>query len=342
MVGTGVAAKHCILVRDAEALEQARALKAVAFDKTGTLTEGRPVVSDVVPLDGNPDALITLAASLQAGSQHPLAEALREKAGSAALVPVQDFRDWPGMGVAGRLGNRHLILGNARLLKTHDIESAALDEPAAALAGQGRTVSWLAETAPAPKLLGLIAFGDEAKPSAAAAIAQLNEMGIETIMLSGDSRGAADAIAAKLGIRRVEAGILPHDKAALIAELRRRAGGSVAMVGDGINDAPALASADVGIAMSTGTDIAMQTAGITLLRGDPALVPDAIALARATYAKIRQNLFWAFIYNVVGIPLAAFGLLNPMLAGAAMALSSVSVLANALLLKGWRRQGGQA
>src|SRR5690606_34732037 len=304
MVGTGVAARHGILVRDAEALEQARNL--VAFDKTGTLTLGQPAVTDTVALDGDDAALVLQAASLQAGSQHPLAEALRGRAGDATLLPVQDFRDWPGMGISARLDGRLLVLGNARLLREHGIDAAALEERAAALAAQGRTVSWLAEAAPAPKLLGLIAFGDDAKPTSAAAIARLHEMGIETIMLSGDSRGAAEAVAARLGIDRVEAGILPQDKAALIAELRRQVGGAVAMVGDGINDAPARASADVGIAMSTGTDIAMQTAGITLLRGDPALVPEAIAVARATYAKIRQNLFWAFIYNVVGIPLAAF------------------------------------
>ena len=336
MVGTGVAANLGILIRDAEALEQARAVRMVAFDKTGTLTIGRPSVTELAAADGDEAGLLRQAASLQAGSQHPLAEALRRKAEGIALAEVQDFRDLSGRGVTGRLGDQGLILGNARLMAEQGIDTAPLLGRAEALAAQGRTISWLAETAPRRQLLGFVAFADEVKPEAAAAVARLHTMGIRTAMLSGDSKGAAAAIAAPLGIDRVEAEILPGDKAALIDDLRRQAGGPVAMVGDGINDAPALAAADVGIAMGTGTDVAMQTAGITLLRGNPALVADAIALARATHGKIRQNLFWAFIYNLIGIPLAAFGLLNPMLAGAAMALSSVSVLANALLLKRWR------
>ncbi|WP_370153169.1 heavy metal translocating P-type ATPase [Ferrovibrio sp.] len=348
MVGTGMAARHGILIKDAGALEQARHLQLVAFDKTGTLTEGRPQVTDIIAADGGDgDALLADAASLQAGSQHPLAEAVRRRAGDTGrLQAVADFRDHAGRGITGRLtgrlagrpGDRMLAFGNARLMQEQGIDTAALQARAQQLAQAGRTVSWLAQTAPEKKLLGLVGFGDEPKPTAAAAITRLRDMGIATAMLSGDSRGAAATVGRRLGIDRVEAEVLPQDKARLIASLRREAAGPVAMVGDGVNDAPALAAADVGIAMGSGTDVAMHTAGITLMRGDPALVADAIAIARATDAKIRQNLFWAFAYNLVGIPLAAFGLLNPMIAGAAMALSSVSVLANALLLKRWRPQ----
>ncbi|HEX6957970.1 MAG TPA: heavy metal translocating P-type ATPase [Ferrovibrio sp.] len=348
-VGTGLAARHGILIKDADALEAARAVSLVAFDKTGTLTEGRPAVTDIVVQVGTETALLQAAAALQAGSQHPLAQALRERASMHAashgpLGSLRDFRDLPGRGVSGIVDGRPLLLGNARLMQEHGVDLAPLQDRAAALAAQGRTISYLAQSAPGqhsgsnpgPRLLGLIAFGDEPKATAAAAIARLKAMGIRTAMLSGDARGAAAAIARRLGIDRVEAEILPQDKAALIARLRRETGGRIAMVGDGVNDAPALAAADIGIAMGTGTDVAMQTAELTLMRGDPGLVAAAIALARATDAKIKQNLFWAFIYNLVGIPLAAFGLLNPVFAGAAMALSSVSVLTNALLLKRWR------
>jgi Cu+-exporting ATPase len=336
MVGTGVAARHGILIKDWEALEAARTVGVVAFDKTGTLTEGKPVVTDLIAADGDMQALLSDAAALQAGSQHPLAMALREKAAGCPLVGVDNFRDLPGKGIGGDLAGRSLLLGNRRLLQENNIDLAPLLKRAESLAQQGRTISWLAEIAPRPRLLGLIAFGDEPKATAAAAVARLKAMGIRTVMLSGDSKGAASAIAARLGIDQVEAEILPQDKAALIDRLRQQAKTKVAMVGDGVNDAPALAAADVGIAMGTGTDVAMHTAGLTLMRGDPALVADAIAIARVTDAKVKQNLFWAFFYNVVGIPLAAIGLLNPVLAGAAMALSSVSVLTNALLLRRWR------
>ena len=202
---------------------------------------------------------------------------------------------------------------------------------------QGRTVSWLAETAPAPRLIGLLAFGDAVKPGAAEAVARLERSGIRSVLLTGDNRGSAEAAARAVGITSVLAEILPADKAATVLRLRET-GGAVAMVGDGINDAPALAAADVGMAMATGTDVAMHAAGITLMRGDPALVPDAIEIARRTSAKIRQSLFWAFAYNVVGIPLAALGFLSPVVAGAAMAFSSLSVVLNALWLRRWHRR----
>jgi Cu+-exporting ATPase len=212
-----------------------------------------------------------------------------------------------------------------------------LGKRARQLQSEGRTVSWLADLSERPALVGLLAFGDQPKAHAAAAIERLRAQGIRTVLVSGDNRGAAEAVARLLKIDTVRAEVLPEDKAAIIGQLKAE-GLRVAMVGDGINDAPALAAADVGIAMSTGTDVAMHAAGITLMRGDPALVSDAIDISRRTYAKIRQNLFWAFAYNVVGIPLAAFGLLNPVIAGAAMAFSSVSVVGNALLLRRWKGQ----
>ena len=225
-------------------------------------------------------------------------------------------------------------LGNRRLMLENDVATAALETVAAEQEAAGRTVSWLARSNDR-RALGVLAFGDAVKPSAAAAVARLKARGITTVMLTGDNCGAAQLAATALGIDSVLAEVLPADKAAHVGEFKT-AGKTVAMVGDGINDAPALAAAEVGIAMSSGSDVAMHTAGITLMRGDPALVADAIDISKRTYAKIRQNLFWAFIYNVVGIPLAAFGLLNPVIAGAAMAFSSVSVVSNALLLKRWR------
>lgn len=343
MVGTGTAARHGILIKDAEALELAHAVTTVAFDKTGTLTEGKPrlVASEPAPGSGlSGDALTALAAALQAGSEHPLAAAVRAAA-TGPLPAAQDVRALPGRGVAGTVDGRALQLGSTRLMDELGAAHGALDARAAALQAEGRSVSWLAETGAAPRVLGLFAFGDTLKPTAAAALAQLRALGVRTLMISGDNAGSANAIGRLLGLDEVRAEVLPGQKAEIVAALRGSAarGGKVAMVGDGINDAPALAAADVGIAMAGehgGTDAAMQAAGITLLRGDPALVAQAISLSRRTHAKIRQNLFWAFVYNVVGIPLAAFGLLNPVVAGAAMALSSVSVVTNALLLKRWR------
>ncbi len=337
MVGTGVAARRGILIRDAAALEQAHAVTIVAFDKTGTLTEGKPRVTDVVAAEGDETGLLALAASLQAGSEHSLAGAIRARATELGLVVARagSFHALAGRGVLGKVEGQDLAFGNRRLMRDHAIATDALDQQAAALEQSGHTVSWLARTAPTPALLGLIAFGDTVKPTARAAIARLHQAGLRTVMLTGDSRGAAEAIASGLGIESIQAEILPADKAAAVAALRRD-GAVVAMVGDGINDAPALAAADIGIAMATGTDVAMETAGITLMRGDPVLVADAIEVSRRTTAKIRQGLFWAFAYNVLGIPLAALGYLSPVIAGAAMALSSVSVVANALLLRRWR------
>ena len=352
MVGTGAAARHGILIKDAEALERAQAITSVAFDKTGTLTEGRPEVTDLVPAPGTEAAeLLRLAAALQAGSEHPLAAAVRARAAADGVAPpasAAGFRVLAGRGVSGTVddgngpGRRAVALGSRRLAEESGADLAVLERQAASLACAGRTVSWLIETAPAQaqvsaqsRVLGLVAFGDAVKPTAAAAVARLKARGIETVMLTGDNWGAAEAVAAQLGIDRAVAEVLPEGKAEAVAALRGD-GRVVAMVGDGVNDAPALAAADIGMAMATGADVAMHTAGVTLMRGDPALVADAIDISRRTYAKIRQGLFWAFAYNVLGIPLAAAGLLSPVVAGAAMALSSVSVVLNALPLLGWR------
>ena len=339
MVGTGVAARHGILIKDAEALERAHAVTRVAFDKTGTLTEGRPALVAVHAAVGQTrDEVLRLAAALQQTSEHPLARAVLEQAQAdeLALPPAVDARALPGRGLEATVSGQVLLLGSSRLLREEGLDGAALAATAAALEAQGRTVSWLMRRSDGPtELLGLLAFGDAVKPAARAAVARLHALGVRTVMLTGDNRGSAAAVAHELGITDVRAEVLPGDKATVVQELRR-AGEVVAMVGDGINDAPALAAADVGIAMSTGTDVAMETAGITLMRGDPRLVADALDVSRRTYATIRRGLFWAFAYNVLGIPLAAFGLLNPMVAGAAMALSSVSVVGNALWLRRWR------
>ncbi len=333
MAGTGAAARRGILIRDAAALERARAVTLVAFDKTGTLTEGRPDLVAIVPAAGLTEtAVLRLATALQANSEHPLAEAIRRRA--VAAPAAENFRALPGRGVAATVEAVPLLLGSRRLLDEAGIAPGVLDAAAAALEAQGRTVSWLAETAPVPRPLGLLAFGEAPRAGAREAVATLRRAGIDIVLLTGDSRGAANAIAATLGIDRVVAEVLPEDKAGQVAALRRQ-GAVVAMVGDGVNDAPALAAADVGLAMGTGTDVAMATAGITLMRGDPALVPQALDIARRTHRTIRQGLFWAFAYNAIGIPLAAAGLLSPVVAGAAMALSSVSVVTNALRLRRW-------
>jgi Cu+-exporting ATPase len=337
MAGTGVAAKFGILIKDAEALEIAHRVTTVVFDKTGTLTEGKPTVTDMVPLAIESDLLLQLAASIQNGSEHPLARAVVDKARDAniALLPISDVTALPGRGLSAIVDGRMLQLGSSRLMQELSIDLGELKAKAVALENTGHTISWLAETGASNRLLGLIAFGDRIKQSAPHAIARLHALGLQTVLLSGDNQGSANAVGHALGIKQVVAEVLPADKTAKIAALKQ-AHQIVAMVGDGINDAPALAAADVGIAMATGTDVAMHAAGVTLMRGDPALVADAIDISRRTYNKIRQNLFWAFIYNVVGIPLAAFGILNPMFAGAAMAFSSVSVISNALLLRQWK------
>ncbi|MCA1926486.1 MAG: cadmium-translocating P-type ATPase [Thiobacillus sp.] len=332
MAGTGVAARHGILIRDAEALERAHRVDTVVFDKTGTLTEGSPRVVACMGTDGDADAVLARAARLQAGSEHPLARAVLAEAEARGLggAPAHAVQALPGRGLSGELDGERWHMGNRRLMQEHGIATEALDTRA--MEAAGHSLAWLAHGA---TLAGVIAFGDALKPAARAAVARLQARGIETVLLTGDHQGAADATARALGIGRVRADVLPEGKAAEIAMLQAE-GRVVAMVGDGVNDAPALAAADVGIAMGGGTDVATHTAGITLMRGDPMRVADALDISRLTHAKIRQNLFWALIYNVIGIPLAAFGFLSPVIAGAAMAFSSVSVVSNALLLKRWR------
>ncbi|SDA42761.1 MULTISPECIES: heavy metal translocating P-type ATPase [unclassified Janthinobacterium] len=333
MAGTGVAARYGILIKDAEALEVAHAVTTVVFDKTGTLTVGKPALAALHAHGIDEARLLQLAASIQRGSEHSLATAVLDAASARHIeaLPATALSALPGRGLAARVDGLALKLGSTRLMQEEGVDMAPLAAQALSLENTGNTISWLAS---GTQLLGLFAFSDQVKPNAQAAIAHLHTLGIRTVMLTGDNQGSADAVGKLLGIDTVVAKMLPGDKTAKIVALKGE-GAKVAMVGDGINDAPALAAADVGIAMSTGTDVAMHAAGITLMRGDPALVADAIDISRRTYSKIRQNLFWAFIYNMIGIPLAAFGLLNPMVAGAAMAFSSVSVISNALLLRRW-------
>ncbi|WP_295363470.1 heavy metal translocating P-type ATPase [Arenimonas sp.] len=338
MAGTGVAAQAGILIKDAEALETTRGLRIVAFDKTGTLTEGKPELLLFRAARGDDAALLRHAAALQQGSEHPLARAVLAAAAAAGALPspAAGTRALQGRGIEGHVDGVRWMLGSGRLMAELGVSLGGLSSEGEAEAGKGRSVSWLASERDGDfRLEGLLAFGDPPRPEAKEAIAALQAQGLRTVMVSGDNRGAALSVARALGIADgdVRAEVLPADKAEVVRELARE--GRVAMVGDGVNDAPALAAADVGFAMGGGTDVAMHAAGVTLMRGDPRLVADAIDVSRRTTRKIHQNLFWAFIYNVVGIPLAAAGLLNPVVAGAAMALSSVSVVSNTLLLRRW-------
>lgn len=335
MVGTGAAAKAGILIRDAEALECAHGLDTIALDKTGTLTEGHPRVTDIIAVGIGEHALLSLAAAAQTGSEHPLARAILLKADGFELPKLESFQSRAGMGLMAHVAGRAVAIGNRRLMDDSKVPREGLEGRAVGLEELGRTVMWVADVGGRPILLGLIAVADPLRPTARAAVEHLTRIGIETVLLTGDNVRTARAVAAELGITQVLAGVLPAEKAREIERLQAE-GKRVGMVGDGVNDAPALAQADIGIAMGGGADVAMQTAGITLMRADPLLIGDAIAVSRATYNKIRQGLFWAFFYNVIGMPAAALGFLNPVLAGAAMALSSVSVVSNALLLRRWR------
>ena len=343
MAGTGVAARHGILIKDAQALETAHRVQTVAFDKTGTLTVGQPRLTQHVAAPGQ-DGTTTLrwAASVQSGSEHPLARAVTAAAKDQGLtVPeASEVSAVPGRGVQATVEGRILLLGSLRWLQQEGMDVALWAGEVQALQAQGATLSALAERTPeGVQGLLLMAFGDEPKAGAAEALTALRARGLKLVMISGDNQAAAEAMARRLGLRpedgEVLADVLPGDKAAQVQKLRE-GGRIVAMVGDGVNDAPALAAADVGLAMGNGTDVAMHAAGITLMRGDVALVGAALDISARTVAKIRQNLFWAFAYNVAGIPLAALGYLNPVIAGGAMALSSVSVMSNALLLKRWK------
>jgi Cu+-exporting ATPase len=333
MVGTGQSARAGILVQDADALERAHSVTLVAFDKTGTLTQGRPRVTALVP-----ESILRLAASVQQGSEHPFARALRNEAknkGISEFFASQDSRALPGQGFEAQVAGHWVRIVNARWMREKGLRpESSWTTQAERLEAEGQSVSFIERDG---EVIGLVAFSDEVKPTAKASILALRKLGLRVLLVTGDNVGSARHVAGQLGLSDAEirAGVLPDEKAAIIREAQSR-GEVVAMVGDGINDAPALAVADVGVAMSSGSDVAMHTAGITLMRGDPALVADAIDISRKTYRKIRQNLFWAFVYNLIGIPLAAAGQLSPAIAGGAMALSSVSVVGNALLLKRWK------
>ena len=359
MAGTGVAAKHGILIKDAQALEVAHKVDTVAFDKTGTLTVGQPRLISLTRVNSDEsltpfsDAqLLTMAASLQSGSEHPLAHAVMTaaKAQQLNVSAPESFKAVPGFGSEGQVQGHSLLLGSQRWMTQLHVSTRSWQDEVNRLQSEGFTVSVLAQRIDSEvKALAILAFGDEPKPGVQNALKVLRAQGLRLVMISGDNQGAAMAMAARLGLMpgEVFAEVLPGDKAALVQSLQIDAQGQrhvLAFVGDGINDAPALAAADVGLAMANisvdghrgGTDVAMQAAGITLMRGDVALVASALNISARTVAKIRQNLFWAFAYNAAGIPLAALGYLSPVVAGAAMALSSVSVMTNALLLKRWR------
>ncbi len=330
MVGAGQGARYGILVKNAVALEQAEKVRILAVDKTGTLTRGEPAVTDIVPLAASEAEALQCAAGLEQGSEHPLARAVLKRAGEAGVEapPVSEFRALPGQGVEAIIAGRRLRFGSPDWLADAPLPA----EKIAALQGQGKTVVVLAE---AGRALALLAIADPLRETSRAAVARLKALGVRTVMLTGDNAKTAAAIAAQVGIDDIRAGISPADKADAINMLK--AGGQgVAMAGDGINDAPALAAADVSFAMGAGSDAAIEAADVTLVKSDLRGVAEAIRLSRATLGKIRQNLFFAFIYNVLGIPLAALGMLNPVVAGAAMALSSVSVVSNSLLLRRWK------
>ena len=341
MAGTGVAAQHGILIKDAQALEMAHKVQTVAFDKTGTLTVGQPrLVGQVAAPGQDAAAVLALAAAVQSGSEHPLARAVLAATQGLSVPAAQDVQAVPGRGLTARVQGRELLLGSLRWLGEEGLNLSAWQADMERFAQQGASLSALAERTPnGMQGLLLLAFGDEPKAGAREALDALRARGLKLVMISGDNRAAAEAMARRLGLRpedgEVLAEVLPGDKAQAVAKLRE-GGRIVAMVGDGVNDAPALAAADVGLAMGNGTDVAMHAAGITLMRGDVALVGAALDISARTVAKIRQNLFWAFAYNTAGIPLAALGYLSPVIAGGAMALSSVSVMSNALMLKRWK------
>ncbi len=332
MVGVGKGAEKGILIRGGEVLERARDLDIVVFDKTGTLTRGEPNVTDLCALTGLDDEFILrVAAAAEAGSEHPLARAIVRAAQhrGEALPPMTDFEALPGRGIRCRVDGATVLLGNRRLFADFGIETSDREALLARLESEGKTAMLVGY---GEVMVGVIAVADSVKPEAREAVASLSRDGIEVIMLSGDNRRTAEAIARQVGIDRVSAEVLPGDKARIVEALRA-SGKVVAMVGDGVNDAPALAAADIGIAIGSGSDVAKETGGIILIKDDVRDVVAGIRRSRATMRKIKQNLFWAFFYNAAGSPIAALGLLNPIIAAAAMALSSLSVIANSASLK---------
>lgn len=331
MVGVGKGAEAGILIRGAEYLERSQKITAVVFDKTGTLTRGEPSVTDVVAVAGTNEELLRTAGSAEMGSEHPLAQAILKevKKHGISLQPPKDFEAVSGMGVTAYLDGTRILFGNRKLMRKFGIDTTHVEENMERLESDGKTVMIVAQD---KEILGLIAVADTIKASSPAAVKALRELKVETIMLTGDNEKTAKAVARNVGIDRIIANVLPAEKAAVIKQLQSE-GNVVAMVGDGINDAPALAQADIGIAIGSGSDIAKETGGIILIKDDVMDVARSIKLARATMKKIKQNLFWALIYNTAGIPIAALGLLSPIIAAAAMALSSISVIANSSLLK---------
>jgi Cu+-exporting ATPase len=342
MVGTGKGAENGVLIKSGVALETAYKINTIIFDKTGTITEGKPVVTDIVMLsDYSQDYLLQLSASAEKGSEHPLGDAIVKGALSKGLelLMIESFEAIPGHGIKVFIDQKDMLLGNRKLMNVNDISLAESEVISDKLAEEGKTPMFIAIDG---QLVGIIAVADTVKPSSAKAIKKLTEMGIEVAMITGDNRKTAAAIAKQVGIKTVLAEVLPQDKSSEVKKLQD-AGRKVAMVGDGINDAPALAQADIGIAIGSGTDVAMESADIVLMRSDLMDVPTALKLSKSTIRNIKENLFWAFAYNILGIPIAAgllfvFGgpILNPIFAAAAMSLSSVSVLTNALRLKSFK------
>lgn len=331
MVGTGRAAKHGVFIKTGEALQRGRDLDVIMLDKTGTITEGRPTVTDLVPHDTEEKELLGVAAALEAKSEHPLAQSViafaKEKGVSGGAV--EGFASVTGQGVKAKLDGDEVAVGNAALMSGLEVDVSPLKGKASELEAQAKTVVYVSR---GKTLLGVVAIADKVKDGAKETIAKLHELGMETVMITGDNRATAEAIGKEVGIGAIHAEVMPDDKLGLVRSAQKE-GKKVAFAGDGINDAPALTQADLGIAMGTGTDIAIESGQIVLMGGDPSKIPESIHLSRKTFATIKQNLFWAFIYNTVGIPLAALGFLNPMIAAGAMAFSSISVILNSIRLR---------
>jgi Cu+-exporting ATPase len=341
MVGTGVGAEHGILVRSGESLETAHRISTIVLDKTGTITSGQPAVTTIEALSMSESELLSIAAGAEMGSEHPIARAIVQSAREKGITlghPTR-FEAMPGQGMRAEIAGQSVVIGNPALIDGLGIDTAAITEIMDRIAGNGGTPVVVTVDG---KIAGVIGVADQVRAESRGAIAAMQKMGIDVVMLTGDNQRTAEAVARQVGVTRVLAQVMPADKAAEVKRLRD-GGEIVAMVGDGINDAPALAEADVGIAVGTGTDVAIEASDITLLRGDLRRVVTAIALSRATISTVKQNLFWAFVYNVIGIPIAAGllypvtgWLLSPVIASAAMSLSSVSVLTNSLRLKSFR------
>lgn len=340
MVGTGQAAKSGILIKNAEALELAHSIDVVAFDKTGTLTEGKPMVSGMEYFGNQAKDVNSILFSIQSNSEHPLGSAIVNYLAEREVekLQVENTRTIRGKGIRAKVDGKDYLIASKKVL-AEDFSDASVKDFVSSKERNGETVSLLIDDS-SKNVIAAFSFIDKVKENSIKTVQELKSLNVKPVLISGDNKGSVEKVASELGIEEYYSEVLPDEKSDIIKNLKEKYR-TVAMVGDGVNDAPALALSDVGFAMSTGTDVAMHSAEVTLMRGNPLLIPDAISVSNATYKKIKQNLFWAFIYNVVGIPLAAIGLLNPMIAGGAMALSSVSVLGNSLLLKRWRAKSGE-